>query len=104
MRSTPFIQLVLTSFLASATPAVSAEDKLQEPGAKIFEEACLNCHKGKETLDQVRLTRDKWKEAVDRMIDSSFLDPVPSKDKQKVLLDFLAKTKGPSETAGTAKN
>ena len=104
MRSIRFLPLLFLAFLASAAPAFSAEDKAVEPGAKIYEEACLSCHKGKETLDQVRLTRDKWKEAVDRMIDSSFLDPVPSKDKLKVLLDFLAKSMGPADAAGASKN
>jgi len=104
MRSTPFIQLLLIAFMAATCPAFTAEDKAGEPGAKIYEDACLSCHKGKETLDPVRLTRDKWKEAVERMIDSSFLDPVPSKDKLKVLLDYLAKTKGPVQAAGAGKN
>jgi hypothetical protein len=104
MQSTRFLPLLFLAFFASAAPAFAAEDKAAEPGAKIFEESCLTCHKGKETLDQVRLTRDKWKEAIDRMIDSSFLDPVPSKDKQKLLLEFLVKTKGPVDAAGASKN
>lgn len=104
MRSTRFTQLLLIAALASAYPVFSAEDKAVDPGAKVYQDSCLNCHKGKETLDQVRLTRDKWKEAVDRMSDSSFLDPVPSKDKLKALLDFLARTKGPADTAGASKS
>ena len=97
MRSISFLPLLLISFMVSAPPAFAAEDKAVDPGAKIYEDACLSCHKGKETLDHVRLSRDKWKEAIDRMNDSSFLDPVPSKDKLKILLDFLAKTKGPAD-------
>jgi hypothetical protein len=104
MQSTRFLQLLFMVFLASASAAFAADEKAVEPGAKIFEETCLTCHKGKETLDQVRLSRDKWKEAVERMIDSSFLDPVPSKDKLKILLDYLAKTKGPAEATGASKN
>jgi hypothetical protein len=104
MRSTRFLHLLLITALTSAYPARSAEEKAADPGAKVFEDSCLNCHKGKESLDQVRLTRDKWKEAVDRMIDSSFLDPVPSRDKLKLLLDYLAKTKGPAETTGVSKS
>lgn len=103
MRSTRFLQLLFTVFLAATSNVFAAEEKSVEPGAKVFEDSCLSCHKGKETLDQVRLTRDKWKEAVDRMMDSSFLDPVPSKDKLKILLDHLAKTKGPADGAGASK-
>jgi len=104
MRTTRFLQMLLIVFLTSASAAFAADEKAVEPGAKIFEESCLTCHKGKETLDQVRLTRDKWKEAVERMVDSSFLDPVPSKVKLKTLLDYLAKTKGPADAAGASKN
>ncbi len=104
MRSTRFLHWFLIVFLASTSFTFAVEEKAVEPGAKIFEETCLSCHKGKETLDQVRLTRDKWKEAVDRMIDSAFLDPVPSKDKLKTLLDHLAKTKGPADSVGASKN
>lgn len=103
MRSIFFIPLLLIVLVASASPAPAAEDKAVDPGAKVYEEACLGCHKGKESLDHVRLTRDKWKEAVERMMDSSFLDPVPSKDKLKILLDFLARTKGPVEAPSATK-
>ncbi len=47
-----------------------AEGQAPEPGAKIFQEPCTGCHKGKTSLDNVRQTRAKWKEAVDHMIDT----------------------------------
>lgn len=103
MRSTPLIQLLFIAALASTCPAFSAEDKAVEPGAKVFQDSCLTCHKGNQSIDHVRQSRAQWKEAVDRMIDSSFVDPVPSKDKLALLLDYLAKTRGPSEAAGSGK-
>jgi len=103
MRSTSLIQWFVIAFLASACPAFTAEDKAVEPGAKVFQDSCLTCHKGNQSIDKVRLTRTQWKEAVDRMIDSSFVDPVPSKDKLALLLDYLAKTRGPSGAAGPDK-
>ena len=104
MRSTPLIQLLFIAALASTSPVFSAEDKAMEPGAKVFRDSCLTCHKGNQSIDQVRLSRAKWKEEVDRMIDSAFLDPVPSKDQLRLLLDYLAKAKGPADAAGTSKN
>lgn len=103
MRSTPLIQLLLITSLAS-TCAFSAEDKAVESGAKVFQDSCLDCHKGNQSIEQVRLTRDKWKEVVDRMIESGFLERVPSKDKLTLLLDYLAKTRGPADTTGSSKN
>lgn len=91
MRSAP---LLLLAGLASTHPAFS-EGQAADPGAKVFQESCLDCHKGKQSIEHLRLTRDKWKEAIERMIDSGFLDPVPPKDRIKALLEYLARTRGP---------
>ena len=104
MRSTHLLQFLFVAILASTSPAFAAEDKAVDPGAKVFQDSCLDCHKGSQSIEQVRLTRDKWKEAVDRMIESSFLDPVPSKDKQRLLLDYLAKTRGPTDIPEASKH
>ncbi|WP_243286351.1 hypothetical protein [Geothrix terrae] len=103
MRSTSLLPLISVAFLATAAPAFTAEDKTADPGAQVFQGSCLTCHKGNQSLDQVRLTRDKWKEAVDRMADSGFLDPVPSKEKVNLLLDYLAKEKGPVDPGNASK-
>ena len=103
MRSISLIQRLFIVALAMACPALTAEDRAVEPGAKVFQDSCLTCHKGNQSIDQVRLTRAQWKEAVDRMIDSSFVDPVPSKDKLALLLDYLSKNRGPSGAAGPDK-
>ncbi|MBI1751983.1 MAG: hypothetical protein HY014_06020 [Acidobacteria bacterium] len=96
MRWTPLVPLFCT-ILAVAGPAHGPEEKPPDPGLKVFQDSCLDCHKGQQSIDQVRLTREKWKEVIDRMVESGFMDPVPSKEKLKQLLDYLAQTRGAAE-------
>ena len=90
-------------FVLASAALPAAEDKALEPGAKAFRQACLDCHKGKESIDHLRWPRAKWKDAVERMLDSGFLDPVPSKATITLILDHLDKTQGPDAPAAAAK-
>ena len=71
--------------------AVAGED-----GAKIFAESCSPCHSAKiRPLDNKHLTRERWKETVERMIDQG---AEVSKAKKPELLDYLVRTHGPAGT------
>jgi cytochrome c5 len=65
-----------------------------EEGGKIFQEACLPCHSAKiRPLDNIRKTKEEWKDIVERMIDQGAEVPKRGKD---ALLDYLSSTHGPS--------
>jgi hypothetical protein len=69
--------------------AVAADD-----GSKIFVDSCSGCHTAKvRPLDNLHLTRDQWKEAVERMIDQGAEVP---KGRMQELLDYLVKNHGPA--------
>jgi len=94
----PVKTLIITSaasiLLGVPYPAVAAED-----GAKIFEAECGVCHNPKKKpLDKLKLSRAKWKESIDEMIEKDKLDdPLPSKERISQLLDWLAATWGPGD-------
>ena len=93
MRKTAFLPVLLSLAVLPSTLS-GAEEKGLEKGEKIYRTVCCECHKGKESLEDKRMSRAKWKEAVDRMVDSSFMDPAPSKGDLAALLDYLEKAKG----------
>jgi cytochrome c1 len=86
--------LMSVTVLGSLFPfvAVAADD-----GAKIFAESCSPCHSAKiRSLDNTRLTKEQWTEAVDRMIDQGAEVP---RGKKQVLLEYLVSTHGPVSAA-----
>jgi mono/diheme cytochrome c family protein len=84
--------------LALATAALFAAGAARadgDPGEAVFKESCSGCHGPKsKPLDAVRLTREKWKDQVERM--EGLGAEIPSGKKLEALLDWLAKTHGPA--------
>ena len=92
MQSYRTVSLFLCSSLLGlvASHATIAADE----GAKTFKEVCSSCHTAKvRPLDNKHLTKEQWKQAIDRMIDMGTEVP---KGKIPVLLDYLASTHGPA--------
>jgi cytochrome c5 len=80
--------LLVAALLALPRPS-PADD-----GEKIFQEACSSCHNAKEhPLDKVHLTREKWKDAIERMEGAGA--EIPGGKKLDALLDYLVRTRGP---------
>jgi len=72
--------------------ALAADD-----GAKTFKEVCSSCHTAKvRPLNNKHLTREQWKQAVDKMIDLGVEVP---KGKIPDLLDYLVRVQGPAGAA-----
>jgi hypothetical protein len=93
-----FLFLCMTMF-GFATPrlVLAAED-----AAKLFEDTCSECHHPKKKpLDKKHMTREKWKESIDLMIEKDKLDPPLKPEQYTILLDWLASTHGPADTATT---
>ena len=60
--------LALFAGLATARLAAAEDAAAQEEGAKIVAEVCSSCHtKDTRPLEAMRLTREQWKEALDKM-------------------------------------
>ena len=77
--------------LASAAPGVA---KGADEGEKVYQQVCTTCHDAKtRPLDDVRMTREKWKEAIERMEGQGA--EIPSGKKLAALLDWLERTHGP---------
>jgi len=98
----PLIALMLCATAAGwALPtarAIAADDP-----AAYFESECLDCHqRKKKPLEDKHLSRQEWKDAVDKMIELDKLDPVPSKAFIGALADWLANTHGPTSSAQKA--
>ncbi|MBS4097555.1 MAG: hypothetical protein KGZ83_12055 [Sulfuricella sp.] len=71
-------------------------------GAKIFEDACSECHHPKKKpLDDTHLSREKWQEAYDLMVEKDKLDAPLSKAQLEELLNWLVSTHGPASTPAT---
>ncbi len=91
MRPNRILSLLILAALVSYFPglALAAGD-----GAKVFMESCSPCHSAKtRPLDNMHLTKEQWKEAVDRMLEEGAEVP---RGKMSELLDYLANTRGPS--------
>jgi cytochrome c5 len=81
--------VVTTALVAPLRSHVRADD-----GQKLVQEACGACHDAKtRPLDAQRMTREKWKEAIDRM-EGLGADP-PTGKKLDAILDYLERTYGP---------
>jgi hypothetical protein len=96
----PLLGLIACALLAgTATPIVVFAD--DDPAA-YFDDQCMDCHqRKKKPIDDKHMSREKWKEAVDKMLQLEKLDPVPSQEFISRLLDWLAKTHGPADAAAT---
>jgi mono/diheme cytochrome c family protein len=95
MKSHRKLAVLLAIGLSIIMPRVawSADD-----GAKIFEDECSDCHNGKKKpLDKKQLNRKEWEEAIKTMVEKDKLDPVPSKERQSTLVDWLVLTRGPAQ-------
>lgn len=82
--------LALTTTLLAAPRLHARADE----GEKLLQESCGACHDAKtRPLGSYRMTREKWKEAIDRM--EGLGSEPPSGKKLNDLLDYLARTHGP---------
>ena len=94
--------LMCVIFMGCAAPGFAAA---ADDGAKIFEDSCSDCHNGKKKpLENKHMTRKEWQEAINAMIGGDRLDPVPSKEKMSILLDWLVTNRGPVNPAAAVKN
>jgi mono/diheme cytochrome c family protein len=67
-------------------------------GASIFDDSCSGCHNASSRpLDKIHLTKEQWKETVERMV--SMGADIPSGKKLELLLDYLVSKYGPTGTA-----
>lgn len=67
MSSRVFLILMVSALIGFAIPAAAIP---ADEGVKIFTETCSPCHMPSvQPLDDKHLTREQWKEAIDRMID-----------------------------------
>lgn len=81
--------VMLVSVLSAIPRIVPAVDE----GEKVYKDVCTACHDAKtRPLDAKRMTRQQWKEAVDKM-EAQGVD-VPSGKKLNALLDYLERTHG----------
>ncbi len=81
---------LLTAAALVAAPLAARADE----GEKIFKDSCTSCHDAKtRPLDAVRMTREKWKDAIERMEGQGAT--IPSGKKLSDLLDYLVRTHGP---------
>ncbi len=89
---------LLAALTFVAAPLVSRADE----GEKLFTQSCSGCHNAKtRPLDKTRMTREKWKETVERM--EGLGAEIPSGKKLSDLLDYLARTHGPESAAPEGK-
>jgi cytochrome c5 len=92
MRALPKTGLAIAALLVAGATAPRAR---ADDGEKIYKDICTACHDAKtRPLDNIRLSRKEWKEAVERM-EGQGAD-VPSGKKLEALLDYLERTHGPA--------
>ncbi len=88
-----FRKLALPLLCAALAAGARRADAAGDEGAKVYQEACTPCHDAKtHPLDKTRLTREKWRDAVERM--DGMGAEVPSGKKLSALLDYLEETHG----------
>lgn len=91
----PFRAVALLLVVASVLSAVPRVALAADEGEKIYKDTCTACHDAKtRPLDAKRMTRQQWKDAIDKM-EGQGVD-VPSGKKLSALLDYLEHTHGPS--------
>ncbi len=73
-----------------------------DEGEKLVQESCGKCHDAKtRPLSGYHLTREKWKDAIERM--EGMGADVPSGKKLDVVLDYLVRTHAPDGVAPEQK-
>jgi cytochrome c5 len=93
-----FRKLVPPLLLTTALVAAPLLHVRADEGEKLVQESCGACHDAKtRPLSGYHLTREKWKETVERM-EGLGAEP-PSGKKLSDLLDYLARTHGPESPA-----
>jgi mono/diheme cytochrome c family protein len=98
MQTRTTLPLLFLTLLVSTVPQTTLA---ADEGAKTFEEVCTQCHTPKkQPLDKQHLTRDQWKEAIERM---AGYGAEVSKGKMADLLDYLVRTNGPAGATDTGK-
>jgi len=98
-----FRELITPLLCASALVAASPGPARADEGERIFQDTCGSCHDAKtRPLQAVRLTGEKWKEAIDKM--EGLGAEIPSGKKLKALLDYLVRTHGPESPAPAEKS
>ncbi len=94
MRSNGIFPIVCSALIGLAAPGLAVA---ADGGAKVFEEVCTQCHTPtRNPLDDKHLSRDEWKETLERM--KGYGAEIP-KEKMPELLDYLARVKGPAGAA-----
>ncbi len=80
--------------LKSLDLTVPVSDKMfpAGPGADAINENCLTCHSQDHVMNQPTLTREGWKEVVEKMV-VSYKAPIEEED-QKTIVDYLVRIKG----------
>ena len=93
-----FPAVAFAALLAVVPGLATAADE----GEKVYQESCTSCHDAKtRPLDNVRLSREKWKDAIERMEGQGA--QIPSGKKLAALLDWLEKTHGPQSPTADKK-
>jgi mono/diheme cytochrome c family protein len=90
MRRIDLLLPALCTVLLGAPQRARADE-----GEDLFKSICSDCHTPENhPLDSVRLTRQKWKEQLEKMVTDQNAD-IPTGKKREALLDYLEKNKGP---------
>ncbi|MGZ5617226.1 MAG: hypothetical protein ACXWFW_07680 [Usitatibacter sp.] len=100
MSQTRLLSMILTVFALAVPCAASAAPD----GANVFKETCSDCHNpDRQSLDDKHMSREEWKENVDRMLEVGNVEKKKlPKGEYAALLDYLASTHGPSGTSAGA--
>lgn len=102
-HAAPWLRNIATTLaLCGATVLALAAVARADEGEKVFQEVCSACHDAKtRPLDGVRLSRQQWKETIERM--EGLGADIPGGEKRKALLDYLERTHGPAGAAPAEK-
>ncbi len=95
----PVLPLCCAVIALTVPRAVVAADE----GEKVYQDSCTSCHNAKShPLEAVHLSRQQWKDAVERM--EGMGTEVPSGKKLAALLDYLERTHGADGGSTAEKN
>jgi hypothetical protein len=94
MKTPAILPLVFPALFVLSVPQIALG---ADEGARTFEDVCTQCHSPKRNpLDNKHLTKDQWKEAIERM---AGYGAEVSKNKLPDLLDYLVRSNGPAGAA-----
>lgn len=80
--------VVIAVLSLGATPALAADE-----GVQVFQKTCVQCHtKDQRPLEDKRLTREEWKEAVKKMAEIGV--ELPTGKDLAALYEYLVRTYG----------